>query len=442
MAKPVHKHTATQPERPRGLYDPEYDAITIYLGGTFYKKHATDPTPDIAGYALGTRALAGAWPAARKKFLVKDSATAFLKSIIPDQPHAFDPVGAKGIDLHATYEDRINSYAENLLSGAMWCLNVYPQYMECPGIASQLHGDHKLPETKMAAINAACGTNVDVHFIWQQEGAQWLRGYCVLQGADHLNVAISGLTIATGCDFGSKGEREMVALGYSDPQAPVMVKLRPYFNLKFIDKILHAPKNGKSYTDWNGSRISQEIALRGPIPVLTKDEADDLDLKSFISQIKTVRNFWNSHRPQVPHGAPAHHAPAHTAPLHHAAPPAPPGGPAPAANTPPPPPPKLKPFSQLTPAWQTVLADWVFQHGPGVFTRADYAIAAARGDAVLAKRLLAAAATRALGKKDHRPQNQSDELKNDYSTLTIDPVQPATKPAAVLPPANANHPAR
>jgi hypothetical protein len=393
-----------------GLFDPEYDAIITHLKGVFYPKPASDPTPDIAGYALGTQHLVPAWRAAamaQSPF----AAVSFLKSIIPEQPHVFDLAGAPWSDEHATYEARIEAYAADLLCGTMWCLKVYPQRMACPGLASQIHGDHKLSEDQMGQINTSCGTNVDVHFIWQQEGAQWLRGYAVLRGAEHLNVDRSGLTIATGCDLGAKDEKVMADMGYKDFNDPVRVKLRPYLNNPFITK------HGKGYTDWNGTQVSAYIANNGPIPVLTKAEADLLDVRSFISQINQTKRIWNNHHLKAP--APA--AP-------------PPAAPPPAAKTPaapaakpaaPPTPPKLKPFADLSSAWQTVLADWVFQHGPGAFSSLDYARAAIGGDAVTAKKLLAATA-------GQRPQNQSAELKDDASSLLVDPppAAPAKPPAA------------
>jgi hypothetical protein len=416
MARSAHKPVRKPVPHIRGLFDAEYDAITTHLQGVFYPKPAMDPTPDIAGYALGSHALVPAWRAAAEQQISSLSPAAvasFLKSIIPEQSHAFDLVGSQVAILHANYEARIQAYANDLLCGAMWCLPVYPQRVSCPGLASQEHGDHKLSESQMGQINIACGTNVDVHFIWQQEGAQWLRGYAVLRGDQHVNVMRSGLTIATGCDLGQKDEAKLSAMGYKDFNDPVRVKLRPYLNQPFITT------HGKAYTDWNGAQVAAFIAGAGPIPILTKPEADLLDVRSFIGQINDAKRVWNNHHlPPAPHAAPA------TAPKPAGT--APPGKPAPAA---PPAPTRLKTFIDLSAAWQTVLADWVFQHGPGAFNNLAYARAAINGDPVQAKRLLAATA-------GQRPQAQSAELANDTTTLTVDP------PAAPAPPGNANRPPR
>ena len=396
------------------MYDPEYDAIVTVLRGTFYPRPFSDTANlDLAGYAIGSAPIGPGWLKVRRSFNSAASAEDFLRGLIPEQAHAYGEDHAVLLE-HTTYNARIDALAHDLVAGQQWCLPVYPKFMNCPGLAMQTAGPHTLGAAQMTTINSALGSNVDLQFIWSQEGSQWLRGYAVLQGKLHTNVQKSGVTIGTGFDIGQQGAADLARMGLG---AEVTVLLTPYLGVKFIKLNPGHAAHHRDYTDMTGNEVAKVIANIGPLPILTKPQADDLDRRGFIDKIKSAQKLWDG----ANH---ARHRPAHQHHGHHAtaSPPAPAQAPSATAA----PPPALKAFTALSKPWQTVLVDWVFQFGPGVFQSQNFARSALAGDAAAAKAQLAV-------RPGTRRQQESRLLANDTTTLVTAPAA-VPKPAAPPPP--------
>ena len=400
------------------MYDPEYDAIVTQLRGTFYPRPFTDTANlDLAGYAIGATPIGPNWLKARRTFNSTAAAEDFLRALIPEQAHPreHDPGGGQAL---APYKTRIAALAADLIAGTRWCLPVYPQSIACPGLVTQAAGQHMLTAAQMSAINGQLGTNVDLVFISTEEGFQWLRGYAVLRGKQHINVGRSGLTITSGFDIGQQGPAELTRMGLN---AEITALLTPYLGVKFINPVAHHAPHHPAYTDMTGEEVARTIANTGPIPVLTKAQADEVDRCSFTDKIRATQRAWDAAHHARPHAPHQHHGHGHAA--------APPAAPAaqPAAGQPGAPPAvTLKAFTALSGAWQTVLVDWVYQFGPGVFRSQTFARSALAGDAATAKTQLRA-------QTDTRRQKESRLLTNDTTTLVVAPAAPARPTPAAAP---------
>lgn len=167
-------------------------------------------------------------------------------------------------------------------------------------------------------INAALSTNVDFSFLSAKEGGQWQRGYFPLQNG--VIIGGSGMTIATGFDVGQwtveamKGNFKLpesiilkLYMYAANPRGKLSYGIAttdvtpdqsvPQRSVERFKKSLHltniiAPSG--RLTGKTRSAINQLVAARGPVPILSKEEADTVDECVHQSFLEYIRDAWNS----------------------------------------------------------------------------------------------------------------------------------------------------
>jgi hypothetical protein len=157
-----------------------------------------------------------------------------------------------------------------------------------------------------ARLNGANGTNVNFAYLARWEGNQYLRGYVPF--VDGVTAGRSGMTVATGFDVGQIAETELASY---DLPAEAGMKLAPYAGLRFTGK--------------TRAQVAAIVVKRGPVPILTKAEADAADLVVHGKHLTAAIISWNGRRKS---GVPA--------------------------------------FRELPGPWQTALFSRTFHQGPGM----------------------------------------------------------------------------
>ena len=132
------------------------------------------------------------------------------------------------------------------------------------------------------ALNGTNGTAVDFSYLSRWEGDQYLRGYVpFIKG---VTAGASGLTVATGFDVGQISEMELSRLALRPETGP---KLAPFAGIRFTGK--------------TRAQVAATVVKRGPVPVLTKPEADTADLVIHGKHLSAAVTSWNARRkPGVP----------------------------------------------------------------------------------------------------------------------------------------------
>jgi hypothetical protein len=162
--------------------------------------------------------------------------------------------------------------AEALVSGRAWMFETSRR----PPVAG------KAAPAVYARLNTAAGTAVDFAYLSRWEGGQYLRGYVPFSAG--VVAGASGMTIATGFDVGQRSEAELAAM---DLPPEVVPKLAPYAGLRFTHK--------------TRAQVAAIVPKRGPIPVLTKTEADEVDRVVHGEYLDAAIAAWNRRRkPGVP----------------------------------------------------------------------------------------------------------------------------------------------
>lgn len=133
-----------------------------------------------------------------------------------------------------------------------------------------------------ATLNAAFGTAVDFAYLSRWEGNQYLRGYVpFIKG---VTAGKSGMTVATGFDVGQISELELSNMALLPETGP---KLAPFAGVQFTGK--------------TRAQVAAIVAKRGPVPVLSKSEADTCDLVVHRKHLAAAVSSWNARRkPGVP----------------------------------------------------------------------------------------------------------------------------------------------
>lgn len=133
----------------------------------------------------------------------------------------------------------------------------------------------KTSEQAFAFINPKLGTNINFQFIARAEGDQWLRGYVPMQHG--VVIGHSGMTVASGFDLGQWTVGDMKKQGLS---GPLLEKIQPFANHKMFGM--------------TKAQVVALIATLGPVPVLTKDEADICDMIIFTSITNAAKISWDT----------------------------------------------------------------------------------------------------------------------------------------------------
>lgn len=129
-----------------------------------------------------------------------------------------------------------------------------------------------------AAINPATGTAIDFQYIAALEGNQWLRGYIPFKRSG-IVAGRSGMTVASGFDVGQWSILQLGTMGFP---ATLLDKLKPFANVNFKSR--------------NKSQVAAQVATLGPVPVLTKSEADLCDGRVFSKILAQALKAWNAGR--------------------------------------------------------------------------------------------------------------------------------------------------
>lgn len=252
-------------------------------------------------WVVGVQTLPVRWRTRARTFMSSDDAARFLRGIMVGT-RAVNQVrdamiAVHGAPLSCSSETAATMLAGYLMNGRAWLMEA----------AEQIPTAGKTDSAVYATLNAERGTNVDFAYLGRWEGGQYLRGYVPFM-KDGVVAGKSGLTIATGFDIGQKTEAQLADLDL-DPE--LIVLLTPFANLRF-------PKLARA-------GVLKAISNRGPIPTVTKEQADAIDATVHGEHLDAAIASWNTRRAK---GVPA--------------------------------------FKELPSAWQTVLFSRTFHQGSGM----------------------------------------------------------------------------
>ena len=170
----------------------------------------------------------------------------------------------------------LNILASNLVGGRAWVI-------ELPRGDLKSRFVSKTSSAVFAPLNARFGTKVDFAFIASLEGDQWLRGYVPMKNGKVLGK--SGMTVASGFDLGQWTPSELQQLGLP---AALMNKIQPF-------------ASPHRFKGMNKAQVAAIVTQLGPVPELTKDEADLCDGAVFGKILGDAIRAWNSAKgPAVP----------------------------------------------------------------------------------------------------------------------------------------------
>jgi hypothetical protein len=222
---------------------------------------------------IGDEILPLAWRNRTLKFFDKASADHFVRSLKADHhaTHALRSLKSS-MTMHSlgahTDDAFFGQLSSALVCGQIWVIRAEP-------IANKMVG--KTDAKVFDALNPKFGTRIDFAAIAKLEVGQWLRGY-VPTGAGVV-IGASGLTIASGFDVGQWSAKQMEAMGIPDA---LRVKLAPFCKHSFKGKTV--------------AQVAAVVAKIGPVPLITKAEADLCDGLVFSEILKTAIADWDRQR--------------------------------------------------------------------------------------------------------------------------------------------------
>lgn len=215
---------------------PAWQAVTVKIGSVVQANHLLQPIGHdaVAQAALG---------AALRELDPKSAAT-------------------NGADI-------VTKVAAALASGKMWAIEAR-------------HAPHSRFSTRtalsaFAPINPKYGTTVDFTFIAKLEGDQWLRGYIPIKTKTGIVAGQSGITVASGFDLGQWSVGDLSSFGF--PPA-LLAKLKPFASHPFRGR--------------TKEQVAATVAQLGPVPILTKQEADLCDGAVFSRILGDAIRAWNT----------------------------------------------------------------------------------------------------------------------------------------------------
>ncbi len=177
-----------------------------------------------------------------------------------------------------TDEEVITTVATALVNGNAWAIQFSSKRPKSRFIG-------KTDPAAFAPINPKYGTKVDFAFIASLEGDQWLRGYVPFKKKTGIVAGQSGMTVASGFDLG-----QWRLTDFQDMKLPqtLMNKLKPFVK----------PNNFRAMTK---VQVAEKVGKLGPVPELTKTEADMCDAAVFDNKLGEALARWNANRqPGVP----------------------------------------------------------------------------------------------------------------------------------------------
>ena len=231
--------------------------------------------------ALGRLGLPPGWRSKQMRLSLTDARALLTRIVAPGEAggvQARDGLRLFGSETWgpagATAENRflLDRIAGAIASGEVWAMNVILLRKE----SVKGHPDAE----KLAPMNVAHQTNVDCQLLSQWEGGQWRLGYVPLAGKPRKVVGHSGVTIGSGVDLGQKDDAYFSALGVSQT---IRDKLRPYFMVRFRAGEMEAA-------------VAHTVARIGPMPLLTKAQADELDAAVMSKLLGQGKRTWDGIR--------------------------------------------------------------------------------------------------------------------------------------------------
>ncbi|OUJ16108.1 pesticin C-terminus-like muramidase [Acetobacter sp. DsW_063] len=276
--------------------DIEDDAVFIWLKAHLVHAHGHGLQKTV----IGTGLLPPAWRAVTRRFASPVDVQNFMNTLglRADTVLALQTLYRQLTPAHQPIDRAtlLREIGNAIICGQAWVL-------ESRRMKSRF--STKTSEQAFAVINPKLGTNINFQFIANAEGDQWLRGYVPMQHG--VVIGQSGMTVASGFDLGQWSVDEMTKQGFSET---LLQKIRPFANRK----MRHMTK----------AQVVALVATLGPVPILTKEEADACDTAVFTSIASGAMRIWNA---RIEKGVPL--------------------------------------FTALPQGWQTVWISRFYQEGPG-----------------------------------------------------------------------------
>jgi hypothetical protein len=224
--------------------------------------------------AVGTDVLSAGWRARKKIFHDQSGARIYLHHFAHSHSamHSLRTLAQTLNFVHSglfSDSEAIDVVASGLVAGRAWLI-------ELPARAPASRFVSKTSPSAFAPLNPRYGTKVDFAFIASLEGNQWLRGYVPMKNG--IVLGKSGMTVASGFDLGQWDSKDLGKFGF--PQQ-LMDKITPFAS----------PNRFKGL---NKKEVAAKVAKLGPVPVLTKEEADLCDGAVFGAILKSAATSWNS----------------------------------------------------------------------------------------------------------------------------------------------------
>lgn len=224
--------------------------------------------------AVGTELLPAAWAAQKKKFINKDTALTYLQHFAKNHSamvsiQALAQELSPGGKSQMTDIEELTILANALATDRAWLIELPKRDLKSRFIS-------KTSPAAFAPLNPKYGTKVDFDFIASLEGNQWLRGYVPMK--NNVVIGKSGMTVGSGFDLGQWSTAELSGFGF--PQA-LLNKITPFAS----------PHRFKGMTK---KQVAAEVVKLGPVPELTKAEADLCDGAVFSKILGEAINAWNS----------------------------------------------------------------------------------------------------------------------------------------------------
>lgn len=253
--------------------DIENRAVYRWLSKHQFNKHSDQHI------VIGNQNLPPNWRGSIRKFTSSDEVKLFLlklaheagsKSAIHKLAQEFHIYAGSGGD-----KSLFDQLAQRIYSGAAWVI-----------VAKRMKSRFaaKTSPAVFEAVNRKFGAKIKFEAIAKLEGDQWLRGYVPINSKNGLVAGRSGMTIASGFDVGQWSVRQLRDLGF--PPA-LLQKLSPFTSL---------PLKGMTKM-----QVAERIARIGPVPIITKSEADICDGAVFGKILDDAKKNWDGHRsPDVP----------------------------------------------------------------------------------------------------------------------------------------------
>ncbi len=230
--------------------------------------------------AIGTEILTADWNHRKKKFFDQHAAHMYLHHFVHSgsaMPVLRTLARSLSLDTDPLSDTQVlDVLAANLVSGRVWMI-------ELPRSDLKSRFVSKTSAAVFAPLNPRFGTKVDFAFIASLEGDQWLRGYVPMK--DDKVLGKSGMTVASGFDLGQWTESELQQFGFP---AALMNKIKPF-------------ASPHRFKGMHKAQVAAAVAKLGPVPELTKDEADLCDGAVFGRILGDAIRAWNSAKdPAVP----------------------------------------------------------------------------------------------------------------------------------------------